>query len=130
MYLTADFVSSDEAARRAGCSYRQLDYWCRTGAITPTVGANGSGSTRRWAPDDVALLRVFHLLAGLGAEQPVLFEVAAAVTSDPGLWDSTVLVTQAGLVVKLYRCETLADVGTAAGWVVDLAGCRAAAEGL
>lgn len=27
-------------------TYRMLDYWCRTGAITPTQPANGSGDRR------------------------------------------------------------------------------------
>ena len=35
------------AARAAGISYRQLDYWARTQLVEPTVrGAAGSGSQR------------------------------------------------------------------------------------
>ena len=33
------------ACRAAGITYRQLDYWARTGLVEPTVrGAKGSGS--------------------------------------------------------------------------------------
>ena len=35
------------AARAAGITYRQLDYWARTELVVPTVrGASGSGSQR------------------------------------------------------------------------------------
>ena len=38
------------AARAAGITYRQLDYWARTELVEPTVrGASShSGSSRRW----------------------------------------------------------------------------------
>ncbi|MEO7745026.1 MAG: MerR family transcriptional regulator, partial [Actinomycetota bacterium] len=35
------------ACAAAGITYRQLDYWARTGLVEPTVrGASGSGSQR------------------------------------------------------------------------------------
>jgi hypothetical protein len=38
------------AARAAGISYRQLDYWARTELVQPTVrGAAGSGSQRLYS---------------------------------------------------------------------------------
>lgn len=48
--------STREVADLAGISYRQLDYWCRIGMLTPSLrDANGSGSRRRYSDDDVAL---------------------------------------------------------------------------
>ena len=36
------------ACRAAGITYRQLDYWARTGLVEPTIrGAKGSGSQRK-----------------------------------------------------------------------------------
>ena len=42
------------ACRAAGITYRQLDYWARTGLIEPTVrGAKGSGSQRLYSFRDI-----------------------------------------------------------------------------
>ena len=41
-------------------SYRQLDYWARTGAITLRHGAEGSGSRRMVMPDE--RLAIFALV--------------------------------------------------------------------
>ena len=43
-----------------GATYRQLDYWARTGVVTPSISAAaGYGSRRRWSDRDVvAVARV------------------------------------------------------------------------
>lgn len=50
--------SAEVLARLDGrVSYRQLDYWVRTGRIRPSYReARGSGSGRRWSPSDVDAL--------------------------------------------------------------------------
>ena len=46
------------AARAAGISYRQLDYWARTELVEPTVrGAAGSGSQRLYGFRDILVLK-------------------------------------------------------------------------
>jgi hypothetical protein len=50
-------VGAGEAARAAGVTYRQLDYWTRTGSFTPTVAVTGSGRHRRFSREDVVVLR-------------------------------------------------------------------------
>lgn len=46
--------STPEAAMLAGISYRQLDYFLRTGTVRPTWDAlPGSGHCRRWSSEDV-----------------------------------------------------------------------------
>jgi DNA-binding transcriptional MerR regulator len=60
------------AANVAGISYRQLDYWARTGLITPEVrSAAGSGSQRLYSFRDVLLLKVIKRLidAGISLQQ-------------------------------------------------------------
>lgn len=43
-------------------TYRQIDYWCRTGAITPTRAASGSGSRREWTEHELDKLEALaHL---------------------------------------------------------------------
>lgn len=56
-------VSTPVAAEQAGVTFRQVDYWVRAGVIEPTVPARGSGNSREWHEDDVALLRVCGLIA-------------------------------------------------------------------
>ncbi|MCB1274388.1 MAG: MerR family transcriptional regulator, partial [Leucobacter sp.] len=47
------------AARAAGISYRQLDYWARTGLVEPTIrSAQGSGSQRLYGFRDILVLKL------------------------------------------------------------------------
>ena len=56
-----------EAKRIAGITYRQLDYWTRTGLVTPSVkDAHGSGSQRLYSFRDLATLRVIKKLLDMG----------------------------------------------------------------
>jgi DNA-binding transcriptional MerR regulator len=55
------------AARAAGISYRQLDYWARTGLVEPTVrGAAGSGSSRLYGFRDILVLKLVKRLLDTG----------------------------------------------------------------
>lgn len=55
------------AARAAGISYRQLDYWARTGLVEPTVReATGSGSKRRYGFRDILVLKLVKRLLDTG----------------------------------------------------------------
>jgi len=55
------------AARAAGISYRQLDYWARTGLVEPTVrGASGSGSQRLYGFRDILVLKLVKRLLDTG----------------------------------------------------------------
>lgn len=55
------------ACSAAGISYRQLDYWARTGLVTPSVrGAQGSGSQRLYSFRDVLVLKVVKRLLDTG----------------------------------------------------------------
>ena len=47
------------ACSAAGITYRQLDYWARTGLVVPEVrSASGSGSQRLYSFRDVVLLKI------------------------------------------------------------------------
>jgi DNA-binding transcriptional MerR regulator len=55
-----------------GITYRQLDYWARTGLLRPSItDATGSGSQRRYSYRDVLELKVIKRLldAGLKLQQ-------------------------------------------------------------
>jgi DNA-binding transcriptional MerR regulator len=60
------------ACSAAGITYRQLDYWARTGLVEPTVrSATGSGTQRLYGFRDILLLKVIKRLldAGVSLQQ-------------------------------------------------------------
>jgi DNA-binding transcriptional MerR regulator len=60
------------ACSAAGITYRQLDYWARTGLIEPSVrSATGSGSQRLYSFRDILILKVIKRLldAGISLQQ-------------------------------------------------------------
>jgi len=55
------------ACRAAGITYRQLDYWARTGLVEPSIRpATGSGTQRLYAFRDVLVLKVVKRLLDSG----------------------------------------------------------------
>jgi DNA-binding transcriptional MerR regulator len=55
------------ACAAAGISYRQLDYWARTGLVEPSVrAATGSGSQRLYSFRDILVLKVVKRLLDTG----------------------------------------------------------------
>lgn len=55
------------AAAAAGISYRQLDYWARTGLVEPTIRtATGSGSQRLYGFRDILVLKLVKRLLDTG----------------------------------------------------------------
>ena len=61
-----------EVCRIVGISYRQLDYWARTGLVRPTIrDAGGSGTQRMYSFQDLLQLKVVKNLldAGIALQQ-------------------------------------------------------------
>lgn len=62
------------ACQVAGITYRQLDYWARTGLVVPSIrSATGSGSQRLYSFKDILVLKIVKRLldaADLTAEHP------------------------------------------------------------
>jgi DNA-binding transcriptional MerR regulator len=55
------------ACAAAGISYRQLDYWARTGLVEPSVRtAMGSGSQRLYGFRDILVLKIVKRLLDVG----------------------------------------------------------------
>ena len=55
------------ACQVVGITYRQLDYWARTGLVVPSIrGAAGSGSQRLYSFKDVLVLKVVKRLLDAG----------------------------------------------------------------
>src|SRR5689334_25020501 len=55
------------ACAAAGITYRQLDYWARTGLVEPSIrSATGSGSQRLYSFKDILVLKVVKRLLDTG----------------------------------------------------------------
>lgn len=55
------------ACQVAGITYRQLDYWARTGLVQPTIrNAAGSGSQRLYSFKDILVLKIVKRLLDTG----------------------------------------------------------------
>jgi DNA-binding transcriptional MerR regulator len=55
------------ACSAAGITYRQLDYWARTGLVAPSIrSASGSGSQRLYSFKDILVLKVVKRLLDTG----------------------------------------------------------------
>ncbi|WP_407643705.1 MerR family transcriptional regulator [Cumulibacter manganitolerans] len=55
------------ACNAAGITYRQLDYWARTGLVAPSIRtASGSGSQRLYSFKDILVLKVVKRLLDTG----------------------------------------------------------------
>jgi DNA-binding transcriptional MerR regulator len=56
-----------EVCKVVGITYRQLDYWARTGLVTPSIReAGGSGTQRLYSFQDLVLLRLIKNLLDTG----------------------------------------------------------------
>jgi DNA-binding transcriptional MerR regulator len=67
MASSAEGYSGPQVCRLVGITYRQLDYWARTGLLTPSLqSAKGSGSKRRYDYTDVLELKVIKSLLDAG----------------------------------------------------------------
>ncbi|MEP7025031.1 MAG: MerR family transcriptional regulator [Actinomycetota bacterium] len=100
------------ACSAAGITYRQLDYWARTGLVEPTVRpASGSGSQRLYGFRDILVLKVVKRLLDTGIS---LQQIRAAVTHLRAQGTSDLAqVTLMSDGVSVYEC-------TSADEVVDL----------
>lgn len=92
-----------------GITYRQLDYWARTGLVEPSIAsAAGSGSVRLYSFHDLLLLRVVKRLLDAGIS---LVNIRTAVTAlqGRGVTDLAEL-TLISDGVGIYECTTANEV--------------------
>lgn len=59
--------SAEQVCKAAQVTYRQLDYWDRSGLVHPTVAAaNGSGSKLRYSENDLRKVELIRVLLDIG----------------------------------------------------------------
>ena len=88
--------SGTRASEIVGITYRQLDYWTRTGLIVPSLEtAKGSGSRRAYSYKDLLELRVVKDLLDAGIKLELVREVFTYLKENLGED-----VTSANLVIS------------------------------
>ena len=93
------------ACAAAGITYRQLDYWARTGLVEPSVrAAQGSGSARLYSFRDILVLKVVKRLLDTGIS---LQQIRAAVSHLRSRGTSDLAqVTLMSDGVSVYECTS------------------------
>lgn len=100
------------ACKAAGITYRQLDYWARTGLVEPSVrNASGSGTQRLYGFRDILVLKVVKRLLDTGVSLQQI-RVAIQHLRERGVEDLA-QITLMSDGASVYEC-------TSADEVVDL----------
>lgn len=97
------------ACRAAGITYRQLDYWARTGLVEPSVRtATGSGTQRLYSFRDVLVLKVVKRLLQTGV---TLQQIRSAVAHlrERGVEDMA-QITLMSDGASVYECTSSDEV--------------------
>ncbi|MEN5073966.1 MerR family transcriptional regulator [Isoptericola cucumis] len=97
------------ACRVAGITYRQLDYWARTGLVEPSIRpATGSGTHRLYSFRDILVLKVVKRLLDTGVS---LHQIRSAVTHlrERGV-DDLAQITLMSDGASVYECTSPDEV--------------------
>lgn len=117
MLFTDDLPDLDEevgyrgptACKAAGITYRQLDYWARTGLVEPSVRtASGSGSQRLYGFRDILVLKVVKRLLDTGVSLQQI-RVAIDVLRERGV-DDLAGITLMSDGASVYECTSTDEV--------------------
>ncbi|HJU57997.1 MAG TPA: MerR family transcriptional regulator [Actinomycetota bacterium] len=94
-----------------GITYRQLDYWARTGLVRPSVkDAKGSGSQRLYSFQDLALLKLIKRMLDSGVN---LHQVRKAMRTLKGLDEPALgatLVVDGNRIYSVESPEAVVDL--------------------
>jgi len=97
------------ACSAAGITYRQLDYWARTGLVDPTVrSAAGSGTQRLYSFKDILLLKIIKRLLDAGVSlQQIRIAVEHLRKRDT---DDLTRVTLMSDGASVYECRSADEI--------------------
>jgi DNA-binding transcriptional MerR regulator len=97
------------ACRAAGITYRQLDYWARTGLVEPSVrSATGSGTQRLYGFRDILVLKVVKRLLDTGVSLQQI-RVAIGHLRERGVEDLA-QITLMSDGASVYECTSADEV--------------------
>jgi DNA-binding transcriptional MerR regulator len=97
------------ACRAAGITYRQLDYWARTGLVEPSVRpATGSGTQRLYSFRDLLMIKIVKRLLDTGVSLQQI-RTAVNVLRERGVEDLA-QITLMSDGASVYECTSDDDV--------------------
>ena len=97
------------ACTAAGITYRQLDYWARTGLVEPSVrSAHGSGSQRLYSFRDILTLRIVKRLIDTGVSLPNIRAAVQHLTARGT--DDLASITIMSDGASIYECRSADEV--------------------
>ena len=97
------------ACAAAGITYRQLDYWARTGLVEPTVrSASGSGSQRLYGFRDILILRIVKRLIDTGVSLQNIRAAVDHLATRSG--DDLARITLMSDGATIYECRSADEV--------------------
>ena len=100
------------ACSAAGITYRQLDYWARTGLVEPSVReASGSGTQRLYSFRDILVLKVVKKLLDAGVSLPNI-RVATGALRHRGAEDlaQVTLISDGTTVYECTSTDEMVDL--------------------
>jgi DNA-binding transcriptional MerR regulator len=114
----------------ADITYRQLDYWARTGLVVPSVRpAKGSGTQRLYSFRDILVLKMVQRLLNLGIS---LHNVKAAIVYLRGIGvgdlSSVTLISDGSSVYTMTSADELIDLLAGGQGVFAIAVGKVASE--
>lgn len=97
------------ACKAAGITYRQLDYWARTGLVEPSIrSTTGSGTPRLYSFRDVLVLKVVKRLLDTGVSLQQI-RVAVGHLRERGV-DDLAQITLMSDGASVYECTSADEV--------------------
>jgi len=97
------------ACTAAGITYRQLDYWARTGLLEPSIRtASGSGTQRLYSFRDILVLKVVKRLLDTGVSLQNI-RTAVAHLRERGV-DDLAQITLMSDGASVYQCTNQEEV--------------------
>ena len=109
--MTSVSFSGAQAAKIAGITYRQLDYWARTNLIRPSaVDAKGSGTRRSYVYSDLLELKVIKNLLDAGIKLESVREVFTYLRNHVDTEIAAAHIVISGKAVVFCQGDQLVDV--------------------
>ncbi len=100
-----------EVTKIVGISYRQLDYWARTGLVRPSVkDAQGSGTQRLYSFQDLAVLKLIKRMldSGVNLQQIRRAMITLKDLKEPAI--GTTLVSDGNRIYQVESPEAVVDL--------------------
>jgi DNA-binding transcriptional MerR regulator len=100
-----------EVTKIVGISYRQLDYWARTGLVRPSVQeAQGSGSQRLYSFQNLAMLKLIKRMLDTGVNLQQIRKAMGTLKElkEPAL--GTTLVSDGTRIYSVESPEAVVDL--------------------